>query len=218
MKIYHLSDTHGWGFWDNPLPPDTDVIVHTGDLLPNVTRGIVDKEVYFQTDWINRFVEPIKRWLADRPLIYVPGNHDYIELADFLPATRADLTPVQVAGLQWIGFREIPYIAGEWAGEVQAPEMAAIISDIFDGETGLSAPGDILLCHSPPSNIFDSPPNNPHIHYGIPALTTALQFRPHRFRAVLFGHVHQNSYSQITINNTIYSNAAYTTGGTVELP
>jgi Icc-related predicted phosphoesterase len=218
MKIYHLSDTHGWGFWDNPLPPDTDVIVHTGDLLPNVTRGIVDREVPFQTDWINRFVEPIKRWLADRPLIYVPGNHDYIELVDFLPATRAGLTPVQVAGLQWIGFREIPYIAGEWAGEVQVPEMAAIISDIFDGETELSAPGDVLLCHAPPSNILDSPPNNPQIHYGISTLTTALQYRPHRFRAVLFGHIHQNSYLQITINNTIYSNAAYTTGGTVELP
>lgn len=218
MNIYHLSDTHGWGFWDNPLPPDTDVVVHTGDLLPNVTRGIVDREVYFQTDWIYRFVDQIKRWLADRPLIYVPGNHDYIELADFLPAIRADLTPVQVAGLQWIGFREIPYIAGEWAGEVQSPQMHDIISDIFDSETGMSGPGDILLCHAPPANIFDSPSHNPNIHYGISALTTALQYRTHRFQAVLFGHVHQDRYSQITIGNTIYSNAAYTTGGTVELP
>jgi hypothetical protein len=26
MKIFHLSDTHGWGFWDRPLPPDADVV------------------------------------------------------------------------------------------------------------------------------------------------------------------------------------------------
>lgn len=214
MKIYHLSDTHGWGFWDHPLP-DVDVVVHTGDLFPNITRGIVEREVPFQTAWLQRFLDPIRKWLGNRPLIYVPGNHDYIELADFLPATRATLTPVQVAGLQWIGFREIPYIAGEWAGEVRTPEMAAIISDIFDGDSGLSAPGDILLSHAPPAGIFDS--DRPGVHYGIPALATALQYRTHRFQAALFGHVHQASYSQVRIMDTIYSNAAYTTGGIVEL-
>ncbi len=218
MKIFHISDTHGSGFWDTPLGADIDVVVHSGDAFPNSTRGHVATEQVYQSGWLKQFVEPIRTWLNGRPFIYVPGNHDYIEFADFLPAHRIDTDPIHVAGKSWRGFRQIPWIRGEWAGEIHAPDMQDIIESIFDCDSSLSAPeGDVLVCHSPPAGVFDASPNG-LFHYGISALSNALQYRNHAFKAVLFGHVHQEKYCQMRRMGIIFSNAADNPGGTVELP
>lgn len=217
MKIFHLSDTHGWGFWDRPLPPETDVVAHSGDLFPNSTRGIARIETPFQKEWLSRFTEPIKKWLDGRPLVYVPGNHDYYELADAMPAHRVSTHPITVCGKSWVGFREIPYIYGEWMGEVHDKDMRDIVANIFQPTNSSNSPGhDILLCHAPPAGMMDSPIDK-RIHYGITCLATSLQFMPHDFKAVLFGHVHQNTYQQETVMGVIFSNAADTDGGMVEL-
>ena len=218
MKLFHISDTHGSGFWDAPLADDIDVVVHTGDAFPNSTRGIVAVERAYQAAWLAPFVPHIVNWLAGRPFIYVPGNHDYIEFADFLPSHRISPEPICVSGKTWRGFREIPWIRGEWAGEVHEPDMQEIVESCFNADSSLSAPeGDILVCHSPPAGVFDASPNG-FFHYGISALSNALQYRHHAYRAVLFGHVHQESYKQKTAMGIIFSNAADTPGGVVELP
>lgn len=218
MKIFHMSDTHGSGFWDKPLCNDVDVVAHSGDAFPNQTRGIVDKEVAYQTAWLGKFVEPIKKWLDGRPFVYVPGNHDYIEFADFFPSHRVTPEPTKVCDKLWRGFREIPWIRGEWRGEVREPEMSELIEDIFGTSNSLSfTDGDILLCHAPPAGIFDLDPSGIH-RYGIGALSNALQYRNHSFKAVLFGHVHQKKYMQENRMGIVFSNAADTEGGIVELP
>ena len=218
MKIYHLSDTHGSGFWDNPLPSAIDAVVHTGDLFPNISRGIVSKEIDFQSAWISRFTEEIVRWLDGRPLVYVPGNHDYVELAEFLPCHRAGTTPLDLLGKKWVGFREIPWIAGEWAGELRAPEMSKLVCDLFDHWSNLiiEEGSGILLSHSPPAGILDKDSYGA-IHYGISALSNALQYRSHNFAAVLFGHVHLPSFSQQRMLNILFSNAADNPGGVLEI-
>lgn len=217
MKILHLSDTHGSGFWENPIQRDVEVVAHSGDLFPNRTRGFVEFETPYQREWLSRFAEPIQRWLDGRPLVYVPGNHDYYELADLMPAHRVSDNPIQVCGKTWAGFREIPYIRGEWAGEVRSSDMREVIEKLFHSASLLDKTSDcILLCHSPPAGMFDSPLDK-SIHYGIPLLANVLQYYAHPFKAVLFGHVHQQSYQQTQTNGIIFSNAADTDGGIVEL-
>jgi Icc-related predicted phosphoesterase len=66
MRLWVLSDLHleltrGWDF---PAPgerPDYDVMVIAGDLIPRAERGVA---------WLRKNV-------PDRPVVYVPGNHEF---------------------------------------------------------------------------------------------------------------------------------------------
>jgi Icc-related predicted phosphoesterase len=65
MKIWVLSDihtelTHGWDLPGPAERPDFDVLVMAGDLVPGMERGV---------KWLRERV-------ADRPVIYIPGNHE----------------------------------------------------------------------------------------------------------------------------------------------
>ena len=65
MKIWVLSDLHCelTSGWDLPGPaerPDFDVLVMAGDLVPAMERGV---------SWLRERV-------TDRPVIYIPGNHE----------------------------------------------------------------------------------------------------------------------------------------------
>lgn len=65
MKIWVLSDLHIelTSGWDLPGPaerPDFDVMVMAGDLVPAMERGV---------NWLRARV-------TDRPVIYIPGNHE----------------------------------------------------------------------------------------------------------------------------------------------
>ena len=65
MKIWVLSDIHLelTAGWDLPGPgerPDFDVLVMAGDLIPGMERGV---------NWLRERV-------TDRPVIYIPGNHE----------------------------------------------------------------------------------------------------------------------------------------------
>ena len=63
MRIWILSDLHiEQSKWDFPVPaPDYDVLIAAGDIHTPLSEGV--------------------RWLAERadgrPVIYVPGNHEY---------------------------------------------------------------------------------------------------------------------------------------------
>src|ERR1051325_2270861 len=74
MKIVHVSDTHGL----LPELPSGDIVLHTGDFLPNRSRGVVDVETVHQMDWLRRHIIEIVDWIGDRPFLFVQGNHDYI--------------------------------------------------------------------------------------------------------------------------------------------
>ena len=65
MKIWALSDIHTelTSGWDLPGPaerPDFDVMVMAGDLVPGMERGV---------KWL-------RDRISDRPVIYIPGNHE----------------------------------------------------------------------------------------------------------------------------------------------
>lgn len=184
MRIGHFSDLHGKM---QPLLDSTeipDMWVCTGDIFPNKSRGIIPIEVPFQTAWFHDKKESIINKLGGKPLLYVAGNHDYVDFATLLaeagyPAQTVDSKGVVIDGVRFAGFREIPYIQGEWFGETHSSDLAAIIVNLFDN------PPDVLLTHAPPSGILDG-----EWRVGIPALTTVLTYSPHNIRAHLFGHAH----------------------------
>ncbi len=205
MRILHSSDLHG--NWKEVLRfSNFDVWVDTGDFFPNKTRGHRAEEKRFQTRWfLNKQIGPrLTEWLAGRPLVTVPGNHDYVHLAELMREAGArayQATPqgVEVDGVEYAGFRQIPYIFGEWAGEKHQGDFRALVDDVFE------VPPDVLVTHAGPADILTG---GDRYHGGINALTSALSWRPHTIRAHLFGHDHEFGSQTREEVGVIFSNSA----------
>lgn len=190
MRIGHASDLHGdlRELLSGDVCPDVWVL--SGDVCPNETRGIVAHEVPYQTAWFRGVSDALVARFGDRPVLVVPGNHDYIDLAALLRSCGVDATNVtpegvEVAGVRFAGFREVPWMAGEWNGECR--DFADLVGRTFDSDP------EVIVTHAPPAGILDDDGLGEFGHGGgIPALTTALTYRPHRVRAHLFGHIHEH--------------------------
>ena len=147
-------------------------------------------------------------WLAGRPMLSVPGNHDYASLVDALKkegAQAVDLTRgyADVGGLRFSGIREITYLEGEWAGETRKEDFREVVERLMAEEP------DVILTHNPPYGILDLEKKT-QLKRGIEALTSYLTFRPHNVKAVLFGHLHDQGGRQIKEMDILFSNAATT--------
>ena len=186
-NILHTSDLHGnYKKLLAALEGDFDVWVDTGDFFPNKTRGDRSVEVPFQAKWAGwkNLGERIVEGLAGRPLISVGGNHDYISLAALVRdagGTAFDVSegPAQVSGLTFAGFREIPWIAGEWNGETLGPDFTAIVEETF------AANPDILVTPGPAAGLLDDKAHGG----GVVQLASALTWQPHNVKAHFFGHI-----------------------------
>lgn len=184
MRIGHFSDLHGKLAPLRDAEETPDVWVCSGDFFPNKTRGIRSIEQEFQKNWFA--AQDLPALLKGKPLLFVGGNHDYVSLADLLaevgyPAQNITREGIVVGGMRFAGFREIPYIAGEWNGETHRNDLSAIAVDLFNN------PPDILVTHAPPAGILD----NGHTP-GIEALTSLLTYSDHNVRVHLFGHIHED--------------------------
>ncbi len=146
----------------------------------------------------------LARWLDGRPLISVPGNHDYVSLAKLMKragarAYQATTKGVEVDGIEYAGFREIPWIHGEWAGETQQGDFRGLVDEVFD------TPPDILVTHAGPANIMTG---SDEYHGGINQLMTALSYRSHSIRAHFFGHDHDFGSQTRQEVGVVFSNSA----------
>lgn len=203
IRIGHFSDLHGnYGRLAAVFAPD--VWICTGDFFPNKTRGYAPTEEPFQTAWFNHHAEAILTRLQGRPLIWVAGNHDYVNLATLLRtrggvAWDATEAPVDFMGERFAGFREIPYIQGEWAGE--ETNLRPIV-----GRT-MAADPTILLTHAPPAGILDDDGGRGH-GFGVVPLTSALLYTSHRIHTHLFGHIHQQGGRDVREMDTRFYNGA----------
>ena len=194
MRVLHTSDLHGrykalLGF-DEPF----DVWIDTGDFFPNKGRKCgsrIDPQVErdYQVRWTRykSIGARIADWLKGRPMLTVPGNHDFISLHTAVKGMGGDahlVTPggVKLLGYQWAGYRHIPYIDGEWPGEVEAWEFEELTRGALNG-------ADFLVTHAPPSGILSGTPAK---MYGVSAITTSLAYREHQIRAHFFGHEHSD--------------------------
>jgi Icc-related predicted phosphoesterase len=214
MKICHLSDSHGLP--RKPIYDNADVVVHTGDMLPNRTRGNRDIEPGYQEDWLVGVMKSWAAWLGTRPLVYVAGNHDFFDPIPLMRRAGMDAhnvlgTVVKLQGLSFMGLPDIPWMGGEWNHERWEEQIAEHISAILDYRP------DVVLGHCPPHGLLDAPyANNPGYHIGSTAIANALTFHWHEPKAYLCGHCHEHGGKEAKIRNTIISNAA-TTRRLVEL-
>lgn len=194
MKILHTSDLHGRYKQLLALDFDFDVWVDTGDFMPNKGRAWghrIKPEVErpYQIRWCRykNIGRRLGEWLNGRPAVVVSGNHDFISIAaamqPFADVHLATPQGFELLGLKWAGFRHIPYIDGEWPGEVEDWELHEQVE-----ATWKSGP-DILVTHAPPSGILSGPIEK---KYGISSLTTHLAYRDHKIKAHFFGHEHSD--------------------------
>lgn len=223
IVVAHVSDSHHrHDLVSNVAPVDCDLILLTGDNIANhgrvtaysamtwggkaeIARIRRDAEMEYQEEWLREVTPFWVRAFRGRPVIYVPGNHDFYPLETALRAaghdqvwTVVDGAHVDLLGRRWAGFREIPYIDGEWVGETR--DFGGLIDRAF------ACDPDVLVTHAPPYGILDCDYGTEH--YGISALTSALQYREHKIRHHFFGHVHSPGGRATVVNGVTYINGA----------
>ncbi len=70
MKILHLSDLHS--IHPPKVPDDIDLIVNSGDWLPNAPTDSIYADIACQERWIEDNAEQIKSWTNGKlMLIYL---------------------------------------------------------------------------------------------------------------------------------------------------
>lgn len=205
MRIGHFSDIHGnisKLLGSSELP---DVWVCSGDFFPNATRGDRSVEVGFQAAWFKQVVNTLIARFGGKPVVWVGGNHDYVNLAELLrengyeAAFDATVEAVEIGGHRFAGMREIPWIAGEWNGEEH--DLSPMVDRVFEADP------TILVTHAPAAGILDDDNGGGH-GCGNRPLTRALTYRPHRIVAHLFGHIHDQSGREVEeMGIRFYNNA-----------
>lgn len=162
MLIAHVSDSHSFLV---PIPEEAEVVCHSGDLLPNLTRDFygdrakIETEQNYQRAWIRRNAKRLQNWIGSRKFIFSSGNHDYIDPTIIMreigiDAKCIDLERYTYKGIVFYGFPFVPFMDGEWNLECEGDEMARHIRRLRD-ELQREPRIDVLLAHCPPNGILD---------------------------------------------------------------
>ena len=192
LRIGHMSDLHGnlSEFLAGSEMPDVWVV--TGDFFPNNDDRARWQES-FQAAWFKRRAEKIVARFGGKPVLWVPGNHDFICLVEMIKSVDPDypayvVSPegIEVLGVRWAGFREINFIVGEWQGETMPDAIRPIV------ERTMASDPQILLTHAPPAGIMCDQRDS-RFNYGVTSLANYLCYRPHGVVAHFFGHAHDGS-------------------------
>lgn len=193
--------------------------IKNGEIKGQVLGRKIDfpSEQIRQTEWTMR--TPFRREVGipeDAPVVCVRGNHDFIDLSDWIggdvwEVTKDQLRTTTLFGLKIGGCRGIPYISGEWSDEVErralSSKMRALPDDL-----------DLVITHAPPAGILDHGRDH---HFGVDGLTAYFNRRclgepmvPAKLHC--FGHVHDCAGEIERHGGTKFSNAA-TTINTIEM-
>jgi Icc-related predicted phosphoesterase len=202
MKIVHMSDIHGHFGSLIDCIPECDLIIDTGDFLPNNRRG--PEDIGFQKDWIFKKRGGIQRLIKKARLgvVSVPGNHCWANVADFCDGWKTlNHELVTIEGLTIYGLPGVPFFGGEWNHE-EGPETMS-----HNANKAFAQPMDILACHCPPWGVLDWTGTE---HIGNKALTMALSHEIEMYmpKYVLCGHVHEQGGKSAQYNGTTVINSA----------
>lgn len=216
INIFHASDLHGQLHYLSEVnfAKEADVFLLTGDMFPNKPdsyRNIIrSQEEIFQENWFHttasKDISAFKAVVGDRPVFYVNGNHDFVDIglmlnqAGFRNVIAINQhNNVEFGGLKFAGFGHIPYIRGVWNDELQYKEL----SDIVDQTLALKP--DVLVTHAPPYGILDEIEG-----YGIRPLSMMIQYHPEQitFKHHFFGHCHKDGNKKLEHNGVWFYNGS----------
>lgn len=188
MKILHTSDLHGT-ILDviKKADNDFDLWIDSGDFLPDhplymhmkVPAHLIAEH---QIKWLLQRLQKIRKWLNGRPMLFVRGNHDYIDISRYFKPQHKITEGVEIDGVKFCGFSEIPFIGGFFWNETYNEGFSKPIEKV------LKYNPHVLVTHAPPYSILDQLSVGQSV--GIVPLAQALFSKEHNIRHHLFGHIH----------------------------
>ena len=218
IKILHTSDLHGniSKIIERHKNDDFDIWIDSGDFHPDppdFAKRLYSKDEleYFQSSWFYEKEEEIVNWLNERPLISVPGNHDWSNLNNFI-GIKAEEGP-EVLGLKFSGFGEVPFCGPVFANQRDVNDFGDLIQRIDEHQP------DVLITHSPPFGILDTIASRMRktvwsdtclmapINLGCKALTDYIFIKPNKIKFHFFGHIH-NCAGVKTHKDVMFCNGA----------
>lgn len=146
MKIWHISDTHG--FHDRlSIPKDIDIVIHTGDCSNYKDPFMNESEVKKFIDWYEQVPIPHK--------IYIPGNHDTSIERNLVKAGDFISKHIYLLNHDWIMINNIKIFGspftptfGDWAFMKSRETINRVWEQIPEGV-------DIVGVHGPCKGILD---------------------------------------------------------------
>lgn len=211
MKIWHISDTHGF-HKQLTVPEGIDLVIHTGDCSNRMDPYTNEPEVKQFIEWYEQIPIPNK--------IFIPGNHDtsiernLIKGGDFI--TRG----IYLLNHDWIDIDGIkifgsPYTPtyGQWAFMKSRETINRVWEQIPEGM-------DIVGVHGPCKGILDLSYNriNELEFCGDSALRKHILYRV-KPKYFLSGHIHNfediinTGFRHLPDYGITFSNAAGVTDG-----
>lgn len=146
MRIWHISDTHGYHN-SVTVPDNVDMVIHSGDATNN--RNMVENsiELWPFIDWFN--------WLPIKHKVFVAGNHDsaiegrMVRAEDFfnLGIHYLENSSCNIEGLKIWGSPVTPTF-NDWCfmmGRNKTERVWRLIPDDTD----------VLVTHGPPQTVLD---------------------------------------------------------------
>ena len=215
MKIWHISDTHGWH--DNlTIPDDIDVLIHSGDAanLRDIHQNC--GEFFLFIEWLEKIRSKFKH------IIFTPGNHDtYCEknekqvrrLFSEIDVHILINEAIELDGVKFWGSPLTPTFH-DWAYGRDRGKIQKAWRKIPDDT-------EVLITHGPPKGILDLTEN--HKYQLEQVGSSALRSRINQLKSLklcLSGHIHtgKNTENQGVLirNGIVYSNASCVTDGAID--
>lgn len=185
MKIWHISDTHG--FHDLLTVPDgIDLVIFSGDCSNYRDPYRNEHEVINFLDWFYSLNIKYK--------VFVAGNHDssiekgLINISDFNQKNISYLEnkAIEIEGFKIYGSPYSPTF-GNWCFMKKRSKLNDIWKEVAEDT-------DIVITHTPPMSVLDiaNKPNGEIEYCGCRALFNNIVYRIQP-SLHLFGHIHNNS-------------------------
>lgn len=209
MRLGHISDHHG-SIRETPF--DCDIVIASGDMMPNWSYGIHAIEEPRQTQWLKENARRIGDcWTKGKPLVNVLGNHCYVDPSPILRAAGIESYTLMsemltIDGLRMFGFPWIPVFHGTWNREIHEYEIEERLKPVAE----LIESGDIevLISHAPLWGTLDK--NSYGEHCGSKALMDMVYGLKKPLKLLAVGHIHEQNGITTLPSGTVYSNAATT--------
>ena len=211
MKIWHISDTHGF-HKQLIVPEGIDLVIHTGDCSNRMDPYTNEPEVKQFIEWYEQVPIPNK--------IFIPGNHDtsiernLIKGGDFITRGIYLLNHdwIDIDGIKIFGSPYTPTF-GQWAFMKSRETINRVWEQIPEGM-------DIVGVHGPCKGILDLSYNriNELEFCGDSALRKHILYRV-KPKYFLSGHIHNfediinTGFRHLPDYGITFSNAAGVTDG-----